>query len=365
MTDLAPFAAVVQAPGPFLSLELQTTAAVENAAQRAGLRWKNMRRDLADQGVPDEVLAAVDAVLDDAHLDGDAIGVIATSEGVLWTGHRFGDEQPDWARWELLPSLAPFLEWEQSQPPYVVVLADKTGADIEAFVPHGEDVDETVKGGDDPISKVKPGGWSQRRFQQRAENVWEKNASEVAEAVNRVVHETGARVVVLTGEERILPLLREHLDPEVDRLVRVVDGGRNADSGADELAVDVRRMVQTAVAEDTVALLREFREERGQMDQFADGPRAVAEALQRAQVETLLVHDEPDDPRTAFFGPDGSHVALEAASLKDLGVDHPQEARLADVLIRAALLTGADVRIVPHTSSSGPSDDVGAILRWR
>ena len=37
--------------GPFLTVYLTTEAAVENAAQRAEVRWKDVRIGLADQGV--------------------------------------------------------------------------------------------------------------------------------------------------------------------------------------------------------------------------------------------------------------------------------------------------------------------------
>jgi hypothetical protein len=76
----------------------------------------------------------------------------------------------------------------------------------------------------------------------------------------------------------------------------------------------------------------------------------------------LLVHDDPDDERTAWFGADAIPMSSQAGDLKGLGVDSPVEGRLVDVLIRAALGTGAGVRIVPH--AGGPKDQVGAILRW-
>jgi hypothetical protein len=46
-----------------------------------------------------------------------------------------------------------------------------------------------------------------------------------------------------------------------------------------------------------------------------------------------------------------------------MGADDPQEARLADALIKAAFATGAAVRIIPAASTV--VDGVGAILRYR
>ncbi|MBV9411271.1 MAG: hypothetical protein JO148_06730, partial [Acidimicrobiia bacterium] len=48
--------------------------------------------------------------------------------------------------------------------------------------------------------------------------------------------------------------------------------------------------------------MAKFREERGQGDRAADGPAATLEAMSRSQVEVLLVHADPDDTRTAWFG---------------------------------------------------------------
>lgn len=109
-----------------------------------------------------------------------------------------------------------------------------------------------------------------------------------------------------------------------------------------------------------MAVLQEFKEEKGQHDRFADGPARVIEALQTATVETLLVHDDGSSDRTAWFGPDGPHVALDRATLEAMGVEHPREARLIDAAIKSALQTSANVRVVP---SATVTDGLGAILR--
>jgi len=49
--------------------------------------------------------------------------------------------------------------------------------------------------------------------------------------------------------------------------------------------------------------------------------------------------------------------------MSDLNAGEAIEASLVDVALRAALGTGAVVRIVP--GAGGPSAGVGAILRWR
>jgi peptide subunit release factor 1 (eRF1) len=122
------------------------------------------------------------------------------------------------------------------------------------------------------------------------------------------------------------------------------------------------KLAATVVAEDTVEFLRQFKEERGQRDLAVEGAQATIEALAAARVDTLLIHDDPDDDRTAWFGPEPGMVAQSEKTLSDMGVDQPRRARLVDVAIRAAFSTGAAVRIVPSVGSV--DQGIGAILRF-
>ncbi|HUR48012.1 MAG TPA: Vms1/Ankzf1 family peptidyl-tRNA hydrolase, partial [Acidimicrobiales bacterium] len=248
-------------------------------------------------------------------------------------------------------------------PPHIVVLTDRTGADIFVFEAlGGRDFQIEVEGSDDVIRKVAPGGWSQRRFQQRAEDSWEANAKVVADRLVRIVDKVDARVVVAAGDVRALQLLREALPPQVDALIEQVDGSRSADGSVDAIAADATTLVATAVAQDTSELIAKFREELGQEDRAANGPDDVVTALCEGRVDVLLIHDDADDQRTAYVGTDGAHVALDLGPLKEMGVDAPVEARLADALLRAAVGTSAKVRVVP--AADVLKEGVGAILRW-
>jgi hypothetical protein len=351
-SELAP---LYEKPGPVATVLLTTEAEVENAAQRSEVRWKTLRRAMADAGVPDDVLAAVDPWVPDAHLEGEQLAVIAGGDGARVVEH-FPDPPVlgDRFRWGPLPWAGPFAEARQSAVPHVVVSIDRTGAEIVLIRGGRLEADERVEGGRDyPLQKSKPGGWSQRRYQQRAENTWQENASNVADELTDVVHRSGARLVVVSGDVRAVQLLRDALPEDVGALVEVVDG---------DVAAETVRLVNTVVASDTVALLQKFKEEKGQADRAADGIAATITALNQSQVEVLLVHDDPDDTRTAWCGADPTPIAASPTDLKDLGVDSPDEAPLVDVLIRAAVGTGAGVRMTP--GAPVPNDGVGAILRW-
>ena len=138
--------------------------------------------------------------------------------------------------------------------------------------------------------------------------------------------------------------------------------GRSPDGSDVRIAQETARVIATAAARDTVAVLEKFREERGEHDRAADGPDATAAALREARVDLLLVHDDPGDTRTAWFGDEPTDVALDRAELASLGRDRLREARLVDVFVRAALGTGASIRVVP--AHGGATGNVGAVLRW-
>jgi hypothetical protein len=364
-------AATFDGTGPFVTVYLGTEAAVEQAAQQSELRWKTLRRELEEAGAPAEALTAIDPLVTDAHHQGRTLAAVADITGLRLVRHEPEPPARDTGWVAPLPRVGPLLEWAQTAVSHIVVLADRAGADIVVFT-RGADRSGAGDGpvlsvgqetGDDPdLRKTNPGGWSQRRYQNRAENLWEQNAKEVADRLASLVDETRARLVVVAGDVRALQLLREHLPERMTDLLREVDGSRAPGSGLDEIADDVVKLAATVAAEDTVSFLRLFKQERGQQDLAAEGTKATIEALAAARVDTLLIHDDPDDDRSAWFGPEPGMVALDRKTLSDMGVDQPQQARLVDVAIRAAFTTGASVRIVP--SAGSVKEGIGAILRF-
>ena len=361
--DTSDLADLVKATGPFLSLQLGTEAGIDNAARRSELRWRAVREEAGTQGAPEELLAAVDRLVPDAHLAGQGLAVVATPAGVLHVEHGPDLPDSDWARWAPLPSLLPVVAWRQQCPAYVTVLVDREGADLAAYRRERPDVHREAGGDDYPLRKPSAGGWSQRRYQERAENTWERNASDAADQVAQLARRVDARLVVAAGDERALTLFREALPADVAERVQVVSGGRSADGSEDLFEEQARVAIELAVNADTDELMEKFREERGQGDRATEGPMDTFSALAMGAVDVLLVApDYPADARTAWFGPDPTQLAATAEDLRGLGVDEPVEGRLVDVAVRAALGTGATIRVIE--GGAAVDGGMGAILRW-
>ncbi|MCU1346019.1 MAG: hypothetical protein JWL70_2285, partial [Acidimicrobiia bacterium] len=312
-------------------------------------------------GAPPAALDSIEPLIADAHLHGEGLSVVATALGPLLVDHTGTPPAADWARVGLLPSVVPLLKDRQSFVPHVVVITDRAGADITAYGRQQQLNSEA--GGQDryPIERNQPGGWRQNHFQRRAENNWERNAEDVAAHVLQLVEQVQAQVVVVAGDVRAVELLQKSLPPALAGITHLIDGSRAAGNDPEEMQADIRRLVHTAAASSTKAAIDKFREEVGQHDRAADGPQATLEALAQAQVDVLLVHDDGDDERTAWFGPGPTQVGTRDQLLA-MGVAEPWEARLVDVAVRAAMGTGAGVHVIP--THGGPSGSVGALLRW-
>lgn len=368
---------LLDAPAPVITAVLDARSDQPHADDQLALRWRNARRELASGGADEATLAAVDQALtaDGAHAGGQSVVVIAAGGEVLL--QRSLPDPPagdvDQVLVGPLAHLVPLIAAEQSAVAHVVVIADRAGADLYARSgPVGRHSDGTLGGegtvertheGDtEHIHRSSPGGWSQRRFQQRSENTWERNAGEAAEAVVTLADEVGAELVVLGGDVRATGFLHDALPDRIKGITRPIeDASRAAGSSIEAMADDVHRIVRTVSAERLTALLATFDEELGQHDRAADGPAAVITALQMATVETLLVASRDESGRTAWIGPRPEHLALDRNDLTaGMGVDDPVEAPLVDACIRAAMGTGAAVVIAPSTKVR---EGVGAVLR--
>jgi hypothetical protein len=353
---------VVTSEGPFVTVYLPTPGGVENAGARAETAWRSLRTDLEGAGAADTALSAIERTVGGAHERGDCLAAVATDQGLLHFEHGPTAPPAPFGRVAPLPSLVRILEWRQGSPPYLVVRADRTGADLVAFVPHANPIAREVAGTDDPhIHRGGPGGWSQRRYQQRAENHWEENAEAVADELTTLAKRTGAEIVLVSGDVRAVGFLRQHLPPPYADRLHEVEGGRGL--GADEdLDREAQDLVRAAVDRETATVLETFREEASQRDLAVEGAASTLQALARAQVELLLIHDDPEDDRRGWFGPEPTHVSATAGGLRELGVDPVNEGRLVDTTVRAALGTAASVRVIP--AEAGVADGIGGILRW-
>lgn len=349
------------ADGPFVTCWLPALEANEDPAHRLRLEWRHAREQVPT--APAAALESIEALLgsERAHRDATSLLLVAGADGAI-AGVHLPDHPPAARAWcDALPRLGPALRARQQVVPHVVVVADRAGADIEV-VNHGPAITASVEGETTFLHRGHPGGWSQRRYQQRAENTWEQNATGVAAEVDALAAAVGARLVVVTGDPRAVGFLTEHATERLRGILHHVEGaGRSDHEPFAEVADQVHRLEATLVAADLASVLERFTAAR-QTDGVADGPERTLALLSQGRVAELLVHDDPEDERTAAFDRASRQAAMDPSVLTELGLT-PTSGRLVDVALWAAHTTGAAIHLVPQHGPNVPSGSVGGLLR--
>lgn len=364
MTDLSFLRPVFDAPGPFATAHIDVSRTTESAAREVALRWRAVREDLLAAGGAEAVLAHLDPVLAAVpHAPGAAYRlVVANASGVLLDDVLPGPAgRPEGGSWGPLPDVAPLLVHRAGGVPYVLVVTDRLGAEIEVHhvVPGPPPETETVQGERLHVTKVAAGDWAHTQFQRRSENLWQRNAREVAVATERALARSGAELLVVTGDERAREALRDALTPPARERLVEVPGDRRA-AGADRTPLEdaVAREVDRRAADHTEAALQAFAQRRAQgtaVDDLAE----VCLALTEGRVAVLLL-DPPAAGRTTLWcGPDGREVGTSPEAVRAGG---PGAARGDLALLRAAVATAASVSVLPEGRRKVPGG-VGALLR--
>ena len=348
---------IVQREGPTATVVLAAPSATPDAGEQLDLRWRNARAHLERSGAADVELEQLDRAVEGLdHGEGAAFVLIANVGHPVWVEHLDDAVTRDLSVLDELPRLGAVIENRQRSIPHMVVLADRVGADVIA-VDAGSELESAEIGGSElHIHRGHPGGWSQRRFQQRAENRWEANAGEVADVVVEMANRVEPRFIAVAGDVRAVTFLLDQLPPSVAAISQKLDG-----QSSELIADQTVRAAADVVARETVEALEAFKEAAGR-GRAAVGAAETLTALSEGRAATLLVHDDPDDDRTAAFDRSGLTCWIDDATLRSTRPEGAVAGRLVDVAIRSALLSDAAIRMVP--GHAGPDDGLGALLRW-
>ena len=326
------------------------------------LRWTALADTLRAQGAPEATIAVMgDRVLAEP-LAPATLAVFADADATLLHARVLTDTRiADRAGYAGPACVLPLLAWTQERPPFVLAVIDRAGADLTAGPGGGRQPRSwTVTGPDDEIERNAPGGWSQPRYQRRAEDSWRHNATTIADAIIAGVEEVDAQVVVLSGDVREVGLVDERL-PESGLLVQHISGSRSRDGSQERRPGDLEQALRTAAHAQTDELLSQFRSRLNPGGLAVEGIRPTIEAIASGAVACLLVVDDRHD-ETAWYGPSGTDIYAD----HDAAVAAGQPVRaghLTDVAVRAALLSDAHVRVL-EPGSGGPIEGIGALCRF-
>jgi hypothetical protein len=381
--DAKDYLDVYRHPSPFVTLYLNTDGAVPQAAQRFDTRWKDVMRELAEQGVDAGTRDALDAARGESpHLRGKTLVMVASDGHVHLTRHLPQVPRSEVVRVDALPHLLPLIDQDRLLIPHILVLIDREGADIFSFrgavTPASV---TTVDAEHHPVHKTGTGGWSALRYEHKVEEGWKASARDVAERVVATARQLSARLVIVAGDQYARNGLVDALPEDLAEHVVVVPGGRSVDGSEAETAEAVIDVLKRQATDETRDVLARFAQYRGREEKVAHGASVgavdqapalkaadgIAEsvlALRESRVECLLLTSAADPGAVAFFGPEPLALATDAGEAQTLGMDDAQPGPLVDVLVRAALAGDAQVIVTEADQDGAPAEGVGCLLRY-
>jgi hypothetical protein len=359
---------VFAAPGPYATVCADVTHTTENADTELDLRVRAVAERLTEQGAPEEVVEAVRSRLLEGNEGGEAgtlkgRAVVVASDGSVVLDQALVDAPlREIAEWGPHPDILPVLRQLPGRVPHIVVLTDRTGADITYIgAPGSVDEEKTVEGDTFQIHKFQGGGWAHHRYQHNTENKWIHNAEEVATQISSMVRRLSPRFVLVAGDIRARQILTDRAsDLWSDLVVSMDEGGRAA--GADREPVDRREaeLVAEHEARECAEVLEQIRAASAH-GLSVTGTDRVVDALRKNQVETLVLADQPGDD-TLLVGGSPLELGVNQQDMDALGV-HGEIVSADSALLAAAVTTRAGVVVVPR--SAMPDDvPVAAVLRY-
>jgi hypothetical protein len=347
-------------PGPYVTVHMDVSRNTEDATQQLEARWTTARHTLERESVEPSLVEEIGRRLQEpTEMPGEVRRtIIAAGDQVVFDDVLAGSSVwPEVVTCGDLPDVSAWLHQVDGQVPFLLVVADKEGADLDFYraLARHESTHSEVEGNDLHIHKYQGGGWSHRRFQQRSENQWETNAREVADEVRAAVTRHRPRVVVLAGDPRARTEIAGALEGIRCEVAQVSAGGRAEGASTESLWDDVRQVIARLEAEDQQELTGRLDEKWGQGSGAVLGVDDVLDALVQGKVETLIVDlQKARDMSVDVTRFPGLALPEPAASRKDLRADQ--------VLVAAGAATDTAIAVLPAAQTKGGG--VAAMLRW-
>ena len=315
-----------QRPGPHATVVMQFPPPGQSGDDRL-VRWHARRSELVHAGAGTSALAHLDHIVE--HLEPRGETVLLTADDIDAAHCWLIDHAvAHMVHVGSCPALLAALDELSDRTPVIAAVVDHLGADL--FELDHLDLTEigSVKG--DHIQTHRHTGGDQAGYQRRAEAVYDRNADTIARQLTEHAAHAGARLIVLTGDDRETAAVTDHLDVHRCPVHSAQPGARHEPPTAERLREASTDQPLADREQRRTDAVSQLRQELGQHALGVEGQEATAVAIAEGRVATTFI-----DPTSA---PDN-----------------------ADELARDTLLFGGAVVVA---SALDVSDGVAGILRY-
>ncbi|MGW6172568.1 baeRF2 domain-containing protein [Arthrobacter sp. NPDC055138] len=362
------YAELYKKPGPWITVYVDASAGTAETLRAGDVLPDRLRESLEKQGAAKaDIRAVIDAVSPATGVPSPVSRYVLVREGEAEVNEVLPGAMsgPEVVEAGPIPDLVPLLKARGEDFPYVVAEVGRDGGEVHLQYARRNGVAETttVEGDRENLTKIPGGGWSQGRYQHRTEEIWRKNADEIAAEIDRVVQASKARLLIIAGDIRARELVVEQLS-EASRAIESTFESHTRTGGADKeaLRAEIAARVAHVWTEQRKAILNRLANQTGQAHpEWTVGLGECIRALQQAQVGTLIMNDNA----LADHHVNVLNVEPWIATAGEQPVNGELLAKIPApaALVRAAALTDARMAMVPEGALPG-GKSIAALLRW-
>jgi peptide subunit release factor 1 (eRF1) len=363
-------AALEPSPFPVLSLYLSFSAnqnGREDYQQFVRKVFRERAKALPEQS-PERESFDADVKRIEAHLENDdartgqSLAIFASSGSDLFEVIPIDAPLAEHALFiSSVPHLYPLARVVENYPRYAAVMLDTNKARI--FVFGGEtEREKTIVG--EKTRRTSKGGWSQARYQRRADNFHLHHIKEVVDTLDRIVREEDIQHVVVAGADVAMPILREQLPKELaDKIVEI---GSHEEGESGSFLERTMTALREKDAETDVEKVQELLDAWKSGGLGVAGPEATLSAFQLGQVDELIITGSPDTLKPVQKLPeDAAPGDVQVVTSNPGGAVDERQVKLSDELVTRAQQTAARIRFIEDASLLADVGGVGALLRFR
>ena len=260
-----------------------------------------------------------------------------------------------------VPHLYPLARLIENYPRYAAVMLDTNKARIFVFGAAAEREEKIVG---EKTRRTSKGGWSQARYQRRADNFHTHHIKEVVDTLDKIVREEGIQHVVVAGADVAMPILREQLPKELADKIVEIDPHEDGEDGS--FVARTVAALREKDAETDVEKVQELMDAWRSGGLGVAGPEATLSAFQLGQVDELIITGSPETLKSVQALPeDAAPGEVQVTTSNPTGSPDEARLKLSDELVTRAQQTAARIRFIEDASLLAGVGGVGALLRFR
>jgi peptide subunit release factor 1 (eRF1) len=259
-----------------------------------------------------------------------------------------------------VPHLYPLARLVEHYPRYAAVMLDTNKARIFVFgAATGRD--EKIVG--EKTRRNSKGGWSQARYQRRADNFHMHHVKEVVDTLDKIVREESIDHIVVAGAEVAMPILRDQLPQRLaDKIVEI---GAHEDGESGSFVERTLAALREKDAETDVEKVQELMDAWQSGGLGVAGPEATLSALQLGQVDELVITGSPETLKPVQNMLDAAPGGVQVDTSHPGGSADEGRLKLSGELVTRAQQTAAHITFIEDASLLAGVGGVGALLRFR